>query len=738
MTVYVLTYIDILNTIKDMPNPHIPNQYTTLKKLQVTNIPELVENLNYNFEQLLDGVVFKGIQGKPGQPGNVGSQGKRGAAFMYLKDDKFLPEFEPALDADAITLAHINNAIATNSTYLFAECTNFQDIVHNDYLILPNGQTICYNSVTGLFEETYVRFLKNVDLLTEQRVIELIRLNSISSNGLMNIYESSNKQVPDDNPNAGTINPVFDNVKSLADIAVGPSAGFKTAALQFVALQETAGFYNGRQSQLNFISGHVANYHKLLQNTIAANLNKHAPVITNSPVQTIIQNTLHAGITLGSIQSNTFDNFAHIRRTNNALELMHKYSNDANIIAGYPKLSISETLSLINANMSLQVEAQIAKLINTGNGLGVKVSANSIDLDNPTVLFTKLKSSLNKVLCIDTNGKVYVNNLRVAGALNTSGDAFASEAVIAAYVTNHVNDRLGWVDARTVITRIDEQIAAIPDATVPVRGLIKLADRVDPSHPGYSTSAVTPKLFNETRGNVSRYGTMKRVDYDAALQSALDGRPNDDAENSFISLADAVRLFKKLMPSKAKTGNIVPLMHMKILFRVDVNGVDIFDTNYFLDRVSITSHISKEFIKEQILPVKFISKTIASSEYHPPTGDYIGSSRGYYSVNSISLAFEMPAGYNFDTTYQSMFSIFVNGKMEQWRRTLNRNDEVLLSTNNTTTYTTNRFSIVVPVVGTFRDSEQQPQYYSVDVAIYSNSYKMVKHWPIYASLDLGD
>ena len=76
-----------------MPNPHIQNQYTTLKKLQVTNIPELVENLNYNFEQLLDGVVFKGIQGKPGQPGNVGSQGKRGAAFMYLEDDTFLPEF---------------------------------------------------------------------------------------------------------------------------------------------------------------------------------------------------------------------------------------------------------------------------------------------------------------------------------------------------------------------------------------------------------------------------------------------------------------------------------------------------------------------------------------------------------------------------------------------------------------------------------------------------------------------
>lgn len=718
-----------------MPNPHIPNQYTTLKKLQVTNIPELVENLNYNFEQLLDGVVFKGIQGKPGQPGNVGSQGKRGAAFMYLKDDKFLPEFEPALDADAITLAHINNAIATNSTYLFAECTNFQDIVHNDYLILPNGQTICYNSVTGLFEETYVRFLKNVDLLTEQRVIELIRLNSISSNGLMNIYESSNKQVPDDNPNAGTINPVFDNVKSLADIAVGPSAGFKTAALQFVALQETAGFYNGRQSQLNFISGHVANYHKLLQNTIAANLNKHAPVITNSPVQTIIQNTLHAGITLGSIQSNTLDNFAHIRRTNNALELMHKYSNDANIIAGYPKLSISETLSLINANMSLQVEAQIAKLINTSNGLGVKVSANSIDLDNPTVLFTKLKSSLNKVLCIDTNGKVYVNNLRVAGVLNTSGDAFASEAVIAAYVTNHVNARLGWVDARTVITRIDEQIAAIPDATVPIRGLIKLADRVDPSHPGYSTSAVTPKLFNETRGNISRYGTMKRVDYDAALQSALDGRPNDDAENSFISLADAVRLFKKMTHSKAKTGNIVPLMNMKVLFTAPWNSYTA--STLFLRNISVTSHVATEFIKEQLIPVRLADMQIASTSTTHSPGDYNGGGTTTV-VTGIALTFEMPTGYNFDTTYQSMFSIFVNGKMEQWRQTLDRNGEVLLSTNNTTTYESNKFRVVVPVVVSFSDSTQTPQYYSINVAIYSNSYKMVKHWPIYAGLDLGD
>ena len=720
-----------------MPNPHIPNQYTTLKKLQVTNIPELVENLNYNFEQLLDGVVFKGIQGKPGQPGNVGSQGKRGAAFMYLKDDKFLPEFEPALDADAITLAHINNAIATNSTYLFAECTNFQDIVHNDYLILPNGQTICYNSVTGLFEETYVRFLKNVDLLTEQRVIELIRLNSISSNGLMNIYESSNKQVPDDNPNAGTINPVFDNVKSLADIAVGPSAGFKTAALQFVALQETAGFYNGRQSQLNFISGHVANYHKLLQNTIAANLNKHAPVITNSPVQTIIQNTLHAGITLGSIQSNTLDNFAHIRRTNNALELMHKYSNDANIIAGYPKLSISETLSLINANMSLQVEAQIAKLINTGNGLGVKVSANSIDLDNPTVLFTKLKSSLNKVLCIDTNGKVYVNNLRVAGALNTSGDAFASEAVIAAYVTNHVNARLGWVDARTVITRIDEQIAAIPDATVPVRGLIKLADRVDPSHPGYSTSAVTPKLFNETRGNVSRYGTMKRVDYEAALQSALDGRPNEDAENSFISLADAVQLFKKMMPSKAKTGNIVPLMNVRLLVRRTKHyGNTAGAVHERVQDVIVQSIAATELVSNTVLNLQYVRGAFSGEYAGSETNSWTGQKTTYTNITGIYLTFKMPADNTFTVLSDVMFSIFVNGKATQWNNITSSNDEKWLTASNASQYGSQEFTVHVPF--TFISNSYFEQYYDMNIAIYSNSYKMVKHWPIYAGLDLGD
>lgn len=715
-----------------MPNPHIPNQYTTLKKLQVTNIPELVENLNYNFEQLLDGVVFKGIQGKPGQPGNVGSQGKRGAAFMYLKDDKFLPEFEPALDADAITLAHINNAIATNSTYLFAECTNFQDIVHNDYLILPNGQTICYNSVTGLFEETYVRFLKNVDLLTEQRVIELIRLNSISSNGLMNIYESSNKQVPDDNPNAGTINSVFDNVKSLADIAVGPSAGFKTAALQFVALQETAGFYNGRQSQLNFISGHVANYHKLLQNTIAANLNKHAPVITNSPVQTIIQNTLHAGITLGSIQSNTLDNFAHIRRTNNALELMHKYSNDANIIAGYPKLSISETLSLINANMSLQVEAQIAKLINTGNGLGVKVSANSIDLDNPTVLFTKLKSSLNKVLCIDTNGKVYVNNLRVAGALNTSGDAFASEAVIAAYVTNHVNARLGWVDARTVIARIDEQIAAIPDATVPVRGLIKLADRVDQSHPGYSTSAVTPKLFNETRGNVSRYGTMKRVDYDAALQSALDGRPNDDAENSFISLADAVQLFKKMMPSKAKTGNIVPLMNMRLLIKRTGNRFN----NERIQDITVQFIAATELVSNTVLNLQYVRGEFSTMYTGSSTDSFTGAKTSNTANTGVYLTFRLPANNYITVLTDVMFSMFVNGKVSQWNANTNNNDEKWLASSNVAQYNSQELTIYVPFV--YLSNSYFEQYYDVNVAIYSNSYKMVKHWPIYAGLDLGD
>ena len=98
----------------------------------------------------------------------------------------------------------------------------------------------------------------------------------------------------------------------------------------------------------------------------------------------------------------------------------------------------------------------------------------------------------------------------------------------------------------------------------------------------------------------------------------------------------------------------------------------------------------------------------------------------------------MPAGYNFDVANQSMFSIFVNGKMEQWRPLLGRNGETLLSTNNTTTYESSRFRIVVPIAQAFSDSVQLPQHYNINVAIYSNSYKMVKHWPIYAGLDLGD
>ena len=96
----------------------------------------------------------------------------------------------------------------------------------------------------------------------------------------------------------------------------------------------------------------------------------------------------------------------------------------------------------------------------------------------------------------------------------------------------------------------------------------------------------------------------------------------------------------------------------------------------------------------------------------------------------------MPADNTFTVLSDVMFSIFVNGKATQWNNITNNNDEKWLTASNASQYGSQELTIHVPFV--YLSNSYFEQYYDVNVAIYSNSYKMVKHWPIYAGLDLGD
>ena len=230
---------------------------------------------------------------------------------------------------------------------------------------------------------------------------------------------------------------------------------------------------------------------------------------------------------------------------------------------------------------------------------------------------------------------------------------------------------------------------------------------------------------------------MKRVDYEAALQSALDGRPNDDAENSFISLADAVQLFKKMMPSKAKTGNIVPLMNVRLLVRRTkhyVNATDLVHER--VQDIIVQSIAATELVSNTVLNLQYVRGAFSAEYAGSETHSWTGQKTIYANITGIYLTFKMPADNTFTVLSDVMFSIFVNGKVTQWNNITNINDEKWLADSNVSQYSSQEFTVLVPF--TFISNSHFEQYYDMNIAIYSNSYKMVKHWPIYAGLDLGD
>jgi hypothetical protein len=251
--------------VNDTPKiQNVPQNYSLLRTLKASNMNELVEDLNYNMTSLLNILTAKGLRGLPGTIGDLRPGGKRGSSFMFLNVPTFNANFEAPSDENDIILSTINAAIALNAVTFFRECLSFDDIVDNDLLILPNGDVIKYNTLLNQFESTYLKIYKSVNSLTTEQIIELIEMHSSTGTGLYTMFSTINKTVPDDNPNAAIINSAL-TANSIADIATLESGpGFASKSLNFVALQESMGYYDGNKSALMFMSGYAVDYHTLI------------------------------------------------------------------------------------------------------------------------------------------------------------------------------------------------------------------------------------------------------------------------------------------------------------------------------------------------------------------------------------------------------------------------------------------------------------------------------------------
>lgn len=424
-------------------------QYTVLKTIKGSNIAELVEDLNTNFAQLLNIYATKGLVGGDGLPGGTGGSGSRGASFMILNIVEFQNNFASPVDPNEITIDDINNALVQNATLFFEKCTNFDDLVHNDMLILPNGKVIQYNANTGLFVVTTLRLFNTTDTWTKEQIIQLIEEYSQSSEGLYKSYTAKNKIIADDAPNAETINSVF-NPNSVADIAtLNSGAGFESTNMIFIAPQETTGVIQDNRVQMLSVDGHAVDYHQLVQNSIAASKLKSVPKTDSLPIRAFIQNQPSSGVILGSNNSNTFDKFAHIRRNTSALEIMPYYTNDGDFISKNTLFSVADTS--ITAKSNNVVLNTINNMIDLQTAGVSKINVNNDrSLINGKLFVDGIKSSATNVVTVLPSGEIQSVLYKPSGPFNSTGSALPVESVIAQYVKDYVQAKLGWDGPETV------------------------------------------------------------------------------------------------------------------------------------------------------------------------------------------------------------------------------------------------------------------------------------------------
>lgn len=435
----IYTYINFI---------HMSNTLV-LKTITATSIAEMTEDLNANFSQLLNLIGIKGIKGDDGQTGDIGSTGKRGAQFTFLNLDAFAENFAVPTNADDITIDTVNAAVAENAVLFFTTCVNSADIVHLDYLILPNGDVIQYNATSNMYETTYLKLYKSINQLTEEQIIQLILQYSSTANSVHSVYTSVNKIVADDNPNAEVLNSTL-SANSVADIPVtDASSGFSSAALVFIALQESIGVYgDSNKAQIVSVLGHASDYHNLLQNTLAANKLSSAPKISNSPVLAAIQNTNTSGIVFGSKDANTLDNFGHIRKNGDAIEIMPYYVNDASYVTANAILSLSNSMMTMRSNI-VNVNAKNSYSLFIDSVEALKATADNIDIKH-TLKISKLAKTTNTIVSLDTTGLAYTTPLKTQGNITSNGNAIVIESLIYGFTESYVNNRLGISTNTTV------------------------------------------------------------------------------------------------------------------------------------------------------------------------------------------------------------------------------------------------------------------------------------------------
>lgn len=413
----------------------------SLRTLKPVDYAQLVEDIQYNFLQILSSPGFKGMPGQSiaGPPG----VGIRGSKWIFVSVSNF-PE---ALSPNDISLVFINDYFVANPQE-FTERLLIPDnstLIYGDILVLPSGQIV--QLVTGddidSFVDTGISF-SQVSTLSAEQVVTIVQnlLGPLQEGSGFKYFNAVAKNASDDSPSQNT-QVTIDGAIDIVLTGSGPGAELHNHK-----------FYGPAEAQISSdmfvmqIIGSVQKYHDLIQQTQAEKTNAYLPGVDDWASMALLQNSYSNGLIFGHKNSGTIYDFGRLYKTASSTILTSNYSP---LQDEYSELRLSATQALIRAKNEIEFRSSITRIVSAqliSNAFNYVDNVLTLGTNNFIVVFdAKFGVFFNRiknadVLSTDANGKV-VKTFTVGSNMTTPSNTQLVTTLMLSTLLTDINATLG-------------------------------------------------------------------------------------------------------------------------------------------------------------------------------------------------------------------------------------------------------------------------------------------------------
>lgn len=389
----------------------------SLRTIKVVDYSQLVEDLQYNFVQVLNAPGFKGSPGESIEgPAGIGI---RGSKWIFVS----LTNFPDVQSINELNLQYVNTYFQNNPQGFVEHLTipDGSSLVYGDTIVLPSGQIIQLIAASGGDEwiDTGISF-GQVATLSPDEITKIVQdlLGPLQNNEGFKYFNALAKNASDQSP---AQNGQLTN-DGAVDIKVADSGpGYLLDNWKFYGPAETQ-----ITSGMNImqIVGSVKRYHELIQQTQTSRTNSYLPGVDDWASLALLQNSYNNGLIFGHKNSTTFYDFGRLYRTASATILT---SNFSSLESEYSEIQLLKTQALLRAISEIEIRTNIFRVASpqmitamfnyVDDTLTLGTNNSKVVFDaSKGVFLERIKNA--KILSTDTTGKI-VSELTVANNLNS-------------------------------------------------------------------------------------------------------------------------------------------------------------------------------------------------------------------------------------------------------------------------------------------------------------------------------